>query len=76
MGRYWRNFAWTGDPNEEGASGRSPNSTSALPAWPRFAADGTAAQPAQEQTMVLDVGSLAPAPALKRAQCDAFRQAS
>ena len=84
MGRFWRNFVWSGDPNGEGASrARSPNATrgggempTTLPTWPRFVGDGAGSHSSgQDQTMVLDVGSLKAVPALKRAQCDAFAHA-
>ena len=59
MGCLWANFAHTGDPNA-GTCGATPAA-----AWPRFRAG-------DEETMVLDVGKLAPEQGLKTDVCEAF----
>ena len=73
MGCYWRNFVWTGDPNAQPVGGTGPCSDPAsfptgLPTWPRFVAGP------QEQTMVLDVGKVAPEAGLSVDTCDVFKK--
>jgi len=73
MGCYWRNFVWTGDPNTQPVGGTGPCSDPAsfptgLPTWPRFVAGP------QEQTMVLDVGKVAPEAGLSVDTCDVFKK--
>lgn len=67
MGCYWRNFAYSGDPNH----GPGPCLRGAAPPhWPEYiAADGD-----KTTTLQLDVGAagIAPLVGLKEEQCDAF----
>ena len=67
MGCYWRNFAHTGDPNTPPPGGAAC-SGGQPPRWPRF-------QEGEDETMVLDVGSIAPEMGLKKVECDAFAAA-
>jgi len=72
MGCFWRNFAWTGDPNV-GPGGRCNTTTG----WPAF---GTSAE--TEKTLVLGLNNTANTSAitvatnLKSAQCEAFQPSS
>ena len=61
MGCYWRNFAWSGDPNS------GPSDCKELEPWPRFG------RKAQEQaTLVLGTKEIKVEIGLKREQCLAF----
>lgn len=82
MGCYWRNFVHTGNPNQppvayggrDGASAPDARLSSnasgcgslPLAAWPSFVPGD------DEQTMVLDIGTVAPEKGLKIQQCDLF----
>lgn len=64
MGCFWRNFAWSGDPNVgPGGPCGAPNAS----AWPYFARSADA-----EATMVLGLEGTHVQHGLKRQMCDAF----
>ena len=61
MGCYWRNFAWSGDPN------MGPADCNELVPWPRFGRKGE-----EQATLVLGTKEIKVEVGLKREQCAAF----